>query len=140
MDASNRRLMRTLEDQDSEWAGEVQPRYEPDCPPLGGGAGREDDDWDDGEDGEDRDDEGFKLSAGLMVMLSWKEAGRLEVEDDDEGIDLRVDGRPVDPPNSRNRQAALVSAFREQMDENYVQLEEGERRTARYALLLCRNN
>ena len=88
----------------------------------------DDDDWDDDE--EDEDDEGFDLSVALTVMLSWKQAGRLqikvEIQDDDGEIELNVNGHQADPPNVRNLQTALVAAFREQMDENYGQEEEEE--------------
>ena len=89
----------------------------------------DDDDEDDDEDDDDEDDEAFDLFVVLTVMLSWKEAGRLQIkvevqEEEDAQIEMHVNGWPVDPPNARNLQSALVEAFREQMDENYGQEEE----------------
>ena len=165
LDAGNGRLIKLLEEQDTEYAEEVRPlfdlaeslrveellSYMNDTLLDGQGViqtvlrwdeveelgddweddeddDEDDDDWED--DDEDEDDEGFDLSVALTVMLSWKQAGRLqikvEIQDDDGEIELNVNGHQADPPNARNLQSALVEAFREQMDENYGQEEEEE--------------
>ena len=171
LNANNGRLFRVLEEQDSEYADDVQPlldlaqnlrveellSYMNDTLLDGQGViqtvllwdeqqvladddfGDEDDeedDWeeddeeegDEDEEDEEDEDDSFELFAVLTVMLSWKAAGKLqirvEVQEEDEEIEMHVNGRPVDPPNARNLQSALVEAFREQMDENYGQDEE----------------
>ncbi len=62
------------------------------------------------------------------MMLSRKEAGRLqirvEVQEEDEEMQMHVNGRPVAPPTAGRLQSALVEASREQMDENYGKFEE----------------
>lgn len=93
----------------------------------------DDEDWDD--DDEDDDDDGgdFFLSATLSVTLTWKDAGRLQVsvdleqmEEEGGAVELRVNNTVIDRPTARNLQNALVSAFREQMDENYGSFEDEE--------------
>ena len=88
----------------------------------------EDDDWDD--EDEDEEDEDFFLSATLSVTLTWKEAGRLQVSvdisDEGDGVELRINGMPLERPTARNLQNALVTAFREQMDEDYGKFEDEE--------------
>ena len=98
----------------------------------------DDEDWDD-DDGEIDDDDEEEEEEGtpflfvvLSVILTWKEAGRIQIkvdiQDDDEEeeveVEMRVNGRPVSPPTARNLQNGLVRAFREQMDEDYGQFEE----------------
>ena len=104
----------------------------------------DDDDWDDDddEDDEEDDDEDFELSVTLTVMLSWKQAGRLqikvEIQEDDGEIELNVNGHQARPPNARNLQSALVAAFREQMDENYGRGDEINEETAAKLMDLVR--
>ena len=88
----------------------------------------EDEDWDDDEELEEEEGTPY-LFVELMFMLSWKEAGRLQItvefqDDEDEGIEMRVNGLITAPPTARNLQNALVQAFREQMDEDYGNFEE----------------
>ena len=88
----------------------------------------EDEDWDDDEELEEEEGTPY-LFVELMFMLSWKEAGRLQItvefqDDEDDGIEMRVNGMITAPPTARNLQNGLVRAFREQMDENYGQFED----------------
>ena len=155
LDANSGRLIKVLEEQDAEYVEEVQPlfdlanslrvqellSYMNDALLDGQGAihtvlrwdeqqalDDEDDDEEEEEDWDEDDEDDFELFAVLMVMLSWKEAGRLqisvEVQEEDEEIEMHVNGRPVAPPTARNLQNGLVRAFREQMDENYGKFEE----------------
>ena len=86
----------------------------------------EDDDWDD----EDEDEGTIFLFVVLSVILTWKEAGRIQIkvdiqENDETGkVEVRVNTHPVSPPTARNLQNVLVTAFREQMDEDYGNFEE----------------
>lgn len=86
----------------------------------------DDDDEDDWEEDDD-EDEDFELSVELAVMLSWKTAGRLQIRveiQDFEGIEVHVNGHPVEPRSARKLQSVLIEAFREQMDENYGKFDE----------------
>ena len=86
----------------------------------------EDDDWDD----EDEDEGTIFLFVVLSVILTWKEAGRIQIkvdiqENDETGkVEVRVNTHPVSPPTARNLQNVLVTAFREQMDEDYGNFED----------------
>ncbi len=86
----------------------------------------EDDDWDD----DDEDEGTIFLFVVLSVILTWKEAGRIQIkvdiQEDDETskVEVRVNTHPVSPPTARNLQNVLVTAFREQMDEDYGNFEE----------------
>lgn len=94
----------------------------------------DDGDWEDDEDDDDWDEEDdeddFFLSATLSITLTWKDAGRLQVSvdleemEEEETIELNVNGMQVERPTARNLQNALVQAFREQMDEDYGNFEE----------------
>ena len=95
--------------------------------------GEDEDGWDD--EDEDRDGGGEEEEEGrlflfvvLSVILTWKEAGRLQIkvdiQDEDDGIEVHVNGWPANPPTARNLQNALVRAFREQMDEEYGKFDE----------------
>lgn len=109
LEASNRRLVKVLEEQDAERAEEVQRLYDlaeslrveellshmNDTLLDGQGVIQAvllwseqqilegDDYWDDDEEEDDEDDEDedevFELSAELTVVLSWKAAGRLQI-------------------------------------------------------------
>lgn len=90
-------------------------------------------DWDEGDDDDSDDDEEEGtpyLFVILSVILTWKEAGRIQIKvdiqenDDSEKVEVHVNGRPVSPPTGRNLQNVLVTAFREQMDEEYGNFEE----------------
>ena len=86
----------------------------------------EDDDWDD----DDEDEGTIFLFVVLSVILTWKEAGRIQIkvdiQEDDESdeVEVRVNTHRVSPPTARNLQNVLVTAFREQMDEDYGNFEE----------------
>ena len=157
LNANNDRLIRILEEQEDEKSEEVQPLFDVaeslrleellshmnDTLLDGEGVvktilrweegadftGEEDDeDWDD-EDEELEEEEGRPyLFVVLSVILSWKEAGRIQIKVDiqqeDEGIEMHINGWPVKGPTARNLQSGLVKAFREQMDEDYGKFEE----------------
>ncbi len=102
------------EDDDEDWDDDVDEEND------------EDDDWDD----DDEDEGTIFLFVVLSVILTWKEAGRIQIkvdiqEDDETGkAEVRVNTHRVSPPTARNLQNALVTAFREQMDEDYGNFEE----------------
>ena len=142
LNATNARLLRILEEQETEKAEEVQPlfdlaeslrvaellSYMNDTLLDGQGTvqtvlhwqegidldeeeeewDEEDEDWD--EDDDDEEEEGTPfLFVELMFMLSWREAGRLQItvefqDDKDDGMEMRVNGFITDPPTSRNLQ------------------------------------
>ena len=80
-------------------------------------------------DGEEEEGTPF-LFAVLSVILTWKEAGRIQIkvdiEDDDEEdeVEVTVNGWQASPPTARNLQNGVVKAFRQQINENYGQFEE----------------
>ena len=98
----------------------------------------EDDDWDDeleddyeeDLDEDDEEDEAFELAVTLSITLSWKEAGRLQVsveiqeEQDEDDVEVSVNGMPINPRTAHNLQSGLVKAFRERMDVDYAREDE----------------
>ena len=89
----------------------------------------EDEDWDDDDEDDDEEEGTLFLFVVLSLILTWKEAGRIQIKvdiqgnDESEEVEVHVNGQPASPPTARNVQTGLVRAFREQMDENYGNFE-----------------
>ena len=75
----------------------------------------EDEDWDDDEDDDMEDVYGLAEIPVLSIVLSWKEAGRIQLNVElvgaDDGVVMRIDGEEMDSVTSGVLQRGLVAAF-----------------------------
>jgi len=81
----------------------------------------DEDDWDEDEDWDGDDDDDMEDVYGLAeipvlsIVLSWKEAGRIQLNVElvgtDDGVVMRIDGEEMDSVTSGVLQRGLVAAF-----------------------------